>query len=124
MSVKLYYPKEGDLHIGLTNGHTFVVPSDAAGAEVPKMFRKEAIARGALPVGMTEDDDAPNTFDRERAIFTALEQMMNGDEEGAFTTSGLPNLNALAKKVGFTVDRAEMARIWEKVQKSDDGSES
>ena len=50
MAVNLWSPS-GDCHIGLTSGHTFIVPSDSAGAEVPPRFRRAAIALGCIPVG-------------------------------------------------------------------------
>lgn len=55
---------DGSTHIGLTNGHTFVVPHDHAGIEVPAKFRREALARGCIPVGAEPEKTQPDTFDR------------------------------------------------------------
>ena len=42
--------------IGLTTGHTLVVRHDKDGTNVPVQFRKEAIAKGCVPVGVGAED--------------------------------------------------------------------
>lgn len=65
MSVKLWAPDYPDgCHIALTNGRTFMVPNYADGIEVPKEFRRAAMFRGCVPVGMKSEDAEADTFDR------------------------------------------------------------
>ena len=61
MTTRLWSPT-GDCHIGLTTGHTFIVPGDERGIEVPQRFRRAAIARGCILVGSVaeEGEPAPN----------------------------------------------------------------
>lgn len=46
--MKFRSPGDEPMHISLTSGHTLVIPAE--GVEVPDMFRREAIARGAEPL--------------------------------------------------------------------------
>ena len=75
MAVNLWSPS-GDCHIALTSGHTFIVPGDKAGAEVPNMFRSAAIARGCIPVGMEPDENEPDAFGRTTTIFGASKRAL------------------------------------------------
>ena len=63
MRLKLWAPHHRNgCHLGLTNGTTFLVPNDRAGIEVPAEFRRAAIARGCLPVGMEPELPEHDTF--------------------------------------------------------------
>jgi hypothetical protein len=118
MTVKLYAPEHPEgCHIALTNGHTFLVPHEPAGVEVPTLFRKEAIARGCLPVGMApEPEGEPETFDRDRRIRDEMRKMMDSDDPGAFLGDGKPNLTKLSTLCGFQVQRSERDRLWAEVE--------
>ena len=119
--VMLWAPKQPyGLHIGLTNGHTLIISGDREGTEVPPMFRKEAIARGCLPVGMEDDDVESNTFDRQRVIVDAIKAAMNTDDPDAFTRDGVPSQPYIEKKIGFRLERGELLRAWEIVEKDED----
>lgn len=124
MAVKLWSPA-GDCHIGLTSGHTFLIPADKAGIEVPQKFRREAIARGCLPVGMEPDEiEAGQGFDRQAVIKSAMNKMMDSSEDGMFTSDGRPVLAKLAALCGFAVDRSEANRVWDQMQKDDPDSDA
>ena len=58
MTARLWSPR-GDCHIGLRSGHTFVVPGDEQGIEVPQRFRREALARGCITVGSGAEESEP-----------------------------------------------------------------
>jgi hypothetical protein len=119
MPVKMWSPG-GDCHIGLTSGHTMLVPANQAGIEVPQRFRREAISRGCLPVGMEPDEpEAGSGFDRRATIKAAINRMLNSDEDGMFTGDGKPVLSKLNALVGFTVDRSEVNSVWDEMQKED-----
>ena len=75
MAVNLWSPR-GDCHIGLTSGHTVIVPGDKAGAEVPQMFRREAIARGCIPVGTEPEITERDTCDRVTTIRRAAKRAL------------------------------------------------
>jgi hypothetical protein len=124
MAVKLWSP-DGDCHIGLTSGHTMIVPADKAGIDVPARFRKEAIARGCIPVGMAPDEpEETSGFDRRRTIKEAIKKMLDSDEDGLFTGDGKPVISKLSARTGFTVDRSEANAAWDEMQKEEgDGPE-
>ena len=63
-------------HIGLTSGHTFIVPGDKAGVEVPQRFRRVAIARGCIAVGMEPAATEADPFDKAAAIREAEQRRM------------------------------------------------
>jgi hypothetical protein len=128
VGVRLWSPKgnleDGGTHIGLTSGHTMIIPNDRKGIEVPPRFRKEAIARGCLPVGMEPDEEeVDGGFSRARIIREALTKMMDSSEEGMFTTSGKPVLAKVSKLAGFTVERSELNQIWTQVEKGEGGED-
>jgi hypothetical protein len=102
------------MHIALTSGHSIVIDPD--GTEVPALFQKEAVARGALPIGI--EDAAPlagQTFDRSKVIKDAINQMLDGDDEENFTKDGKPDLRKLNALVGFNVPRSEADKLFEEV---------
>lgn len=115
------------MHIGLTSGHTLVIAADDEGTVVPKVFLREALARGAVPPG-EQIDPEPDTgvgFDRTEVIRGALEDMLDGGAEDDFTNDGKPNLRKLAARVGFAVAREEVDAIWAELSKAadDDGQD-
>ena len=122
MAVQLWSPN-GQCHIGLTSGHTFIIPGDPAGVDVPQTFRKEAIARGCLPVGMAPEEVAVPEFDRAQVIRTAMRAMIKSEDETLFTADGKPDLRRLNAKVGFTIERTERDRLWQEIEADPDESE-
>ena len=44
--------------------------------------------------------------------WNAIEAMLDGKEEGSFTTAGLPNMKVLVKQTGFPVSKEEMEAVW------------
>jgi hypothetical protein len=126
MAVKMWSGNRADdVQIGLTSGHTFIVPRNKEGVEVPQRFRREALSRGCLPVGMEPEEEEAQGFDRQAVIKSAINAMLESEEEGLFTGDGKPNLTKLSAKVGFTVERAERDRIWStEFEKSEDDNDS
>jgi hypothetical protein len=103
-------------HIGLTNGTTFLVTKDREGVVVPPAFRKEAIARGCILVGMEPDTESPEAFNRDVLIRTKMESMLHSDDPGYFDSMGKPSLTVLGRLCGFTVDRMERDKLWAEVE--------
>jgi hypothetical protein len=117
--MKFKSPSDEPMHIALTSGHSIVIEPD--GTEVPAIFQKEAVARGAYPVGL--DDAAPlagQTFDRAQVIKDAMNKMLDGSEEDNFTKDGKPDLRKLNALVGFSVARSEADKLFEEVTAAKD----
>lgn len=106
-----------DIHIALTSGHTHLIPGDSdEGVDVPLIFRKEAIARGALPADIeTAEVNAGKTESRSDLIKAAIESMLDGSDEADFTSDGKPSLVKLRQRVGFQVAREEADAIFDQV---------
>lgn len=118
--MKLYAPTETPVSIGLTSGHMHVITFD--GTDTPAMFRREAIAQGCLTDPSERDVEQPKPeFDRKEVIKAQITAMMDGDVEGDFKADGTPNLNALAKRCGFTVQRDEADAIFKEVSEAGSG---
>lgn len=104
------------VQIALTSGHTAIVPAtrdEPEGVELDVMFRKEAISKGCIPVGIAVEETADKpAFDRKQVIKDAIQQMLDGSDENAFTGDGKPDLRKLNAIVGFTIDRSERDSIW------------
>lgn len=99
------------MHISLTSGHTTVVTPD--GNEIPTIFNKEAIARGAVPITGEEAPAAGVSTDgRAQLIQSALQAMVDGSDEGDFTADGKPNLTKVKARLGFSVTRDEVDAAW------------
>ena len=127
--MKFRCPGEEPLHIALTSGHTLVIPPE--GVEVPDIFRREAISKGAEPLGSDGSHLAPvrqpdgegggddgQSIEEKRLelIKAALRSMLNGANEEDFTAAGTPNLKRLQFLAGFNVPRAEADAAWALVQ--------
>ena len=72
---------------------------------------KGALTGGATPAGITLPAGAGQD-DRLTVIRQAIQGMLDGGEEGAFTAAGLPNLKVLSGKCGFQVAKDEMEAAW------------
>ena len=115
--MRLRSPSNQDLHIGLTSGHTLVIPATDEGVDVPVHFRREALARGAVPPGEVIDPEKPKAtgFDRAEAIRGVLNDMLDGGSEDDFTAAGKPDLRKLNARLGFQASREEVDKIWAEV---------
>lgn len=117
--MKFRSPDSEPIHIALLTGHTAVVTSE--GIELAPMFRKEAIARGALPVGIaTDEPENPEQPSRADLIRNAMKSLVEKGDVEDFTKDGRPDLRALDKAVGFTVDKSERDFIWNALSASDE----
>ena len=111
--------------IGLTTGHTLVVRHDKDGTNVPVQFRKEAIAKGCVPVGVGAEDvpDPQAEETRQGRIAATIEQMLDGGNEEDFTADGKPDLRALSRMAGFSISREERDAAWDGISKSPSNGE-
>lgn len=114
--MKFKAPGNEPTMIGLTSGHTMVVSPE--GTDVPKQFRRAAIAAGCTPTGMgLEGPDPEEKQDtRQSVIVDAINKMLDGEEESDFTADGRPDLKKLSEKAGFKVTREERDAAWSEIQ--------
>lgn len=115
--MKFKSPGPESVMVALLSGHTCVITPK--GNEVEPRFRKEAIARGCVPVGVgAEDDEQKPELTKSELIAKGIEKMLEGDDEGAFTGDGKPDVRKLSAVVGFTVTAGERDSAWEAVNDS------
>ena len=72
-------------------------------------------ANGAAKVTLPGGSNPPNTppaVDKPAVIRSQVDAMLAGNEEGAFTAAGLPNLKALSSKCGFQVTKEDLEPVW------------
>lgn len=115
--MKLKSPTDVRVKVALLSGHVFNVPPE--GADVPKMFIKEAFKLGCIPAEVDIDEVdggevANDAKERSTIIEDAIKSML---ESGAkMNGDGLPGVRELGKICGFTVERVEMVDAWNKLQ--------
>lgn len=119
--MKFKSPTDEPMQIGLTSGHTCVIPPATEeapdGVEIEPRFHRLAIASGAIPAGVSAMPAEENlTPTRTSVITTALQAMLDGNDEADFKRDGTPDLNAVTHRVGFKVTREEVQAIWAKVK--------
>ena len=109
-----FYPPAGkeSVTVGLTSGHMAVV--NAEGTALDKLFHAEAIAQGCRLTN-DEDDAQDETFDRAGRIREVMEDLLDSNNEDAFTANGLPQTDVLSKACGFRVTSSERDAIWAEV---------
>ena len=83
--------------------------SEALYNSIKADMEKDAAAKAALVGGGLTDEQ------KKIAIKRAIQEMLDGNEDGSFTTAGLPNMKVLVKKTGFPVSKEEMEAIWETI---------
>ena len=107
-------PTESDLHVALTSGHTCVITPE--GNDVPAIFTREALSRGALPGGVdVAEPESEPAFDRTKANTEALNAMLDGGDEKDFTNGGTPDLRRVNARLGFQASREEADKAWAEV---------
>ncbi len=119
--MKFRSPTGEPMSIGLTSGHTCVIPpaTDEApeGIEIEPRFHRLAIAEGAIPAGVAnlpvETSSAPT---RSGVIDAALEKMVDGNEASDFKRDGTPDVTAVTRRCGFKVSREEVDAAWAKIK--------
>ena len=79
-------------------------------------MEKDAAAQAALVGG------ALTAEQKHEAIKAAIIAMLDGKDDGSFTTAGLPNMKVLAKQCGFQLTKDEMEAAWSEVSAADPGN--
>lgn len=106
---------ETPIRVALTSGHTAVLTNEWR--ELPEIFHRDALALGAQCDATHIDNPVPPSIQADgqgnggqpseaEAYREAILLMVERDDEGDFVAStGLPNLKALEKLVGFRVNK-------------------
>lgn len=103
-------PTDTPLHVALISGHTAVIPPE--GIELPTMFHREAIARGAVLAEGGTAEEQTQVFNRQLVLRETIEAMIAGRDKDDFTGDGKPNLVKLKAKTGFQVSREEADAVF------------
>lgn len=119
--MKFRSPTDRHLSLGLTTGHTCVVPpateEDPDGIEIEPRFHRLAIAEGAIPAGTPNlAPEKSTTPTRSSVIDAALNLMVDGNETSDFKRDGTPDLTAVTRRCGFKVSREEVEAAWLKIK--------
>jgi hypothetical protein len=115
-TVKFRAPGDYPLPVSLTSGHTMVVPATPEGVEVPQMFQREAMARGAVLAEGGPAEVKTQILSRQLAIREALQAMAEGGNKDDLTGDGKPNLVRLKAITGFQVSREEADQVFAQVK--------
>ncbi len=108
-----------DVTVRTTKGH--VVSLEAGVPKtLPDEISDELMLAGCIPVGEDREveDPAPE-FDRGEAIRTAIEQIVEADDDDAFTGDGVPRVNVVSSFAGVKVSKDEVIAAWERFQEEE-----
>lgn len=111
--------------LSLLNGHTASVGVEPT--PLHPMFHREAVLRGCVPAGFTDDIAATGVQQRTEktridVIVDAISQMVEqavtdpAKQNELFTGDGRPDANVLSTRCGFPVRAAERDAAWDKYQ--------
>ena len=125
------------IRIASTSGHICLVGSEFV--EVPDHMEPDAYAAGCVSEALynsikadMEKDAAAKTAltggaltpaQKHEAIKLAIQSMLDGNEDGNFTTAGLPNMKVLVKQTGFPLTKDEMEAAWNEIVAAQQGGE-
>ncbi|NMG64368.1 hypothetical protein GPA19_05335 [Azoarcus indigens] len=120
--MKLKSPTDEPIHVALLSGHAITIGPEAR--DVPVQFRRDALAKGAIPEGVTAADldaeDAPPTDSTKQALIVAAIKMLIETDEDALTDAGLPNRKKLAAVAGFPISAEDLIAAWQIVEAETD----
>ena len=116
--MKFRSPTSEPIHVALLSGHTCLITPE--GTEVEQRFLKEAVVRGAIPVGTSVEESEEPGKSRADLILDAIMRMAERGNVADFTADGRPDVRALREAVGFQVDKGERDAMWAIFTKSED----
>lgn len=122
----MLFVMQRDRVVGGTSGH-FINFKKGEPVFVPKEMWAEVQGFGAVPQGDLPEDEvvkvAPplDATEREAAYFAAFEKLIERNERGDFTASGLPNAKMLENFLDFTVVNKERDIMWDKYNEAKRG---
>jgi len=109
------------VRIASTSGHICIIGDEFT--EVPSHMVSDAYAAGAISEDMylsiradiEKEQKAAALIDRPAVVDAKLQEMLDSDDKGYFTTQGIPNRKILNKLCAFTVSNEEFELAWNKV---------
>ncbi len=110
--MKFKAPSDQPVYIAMLSGHSAVIGVEWR--ELPVFMHREALAAGCITDNMDAEtiaakiDHAAPKDSNHDILVRAIRAMMDNPKEGDFTNADLPNLKALSKVVGWTVNKEEM----------------
>lgn len=130
--LRFFSPDGTPIHVPLPDGSKAIVLGLDQARSLPARFVRAAAAAGCMTTALAHlprdviNPQTPASADpqlRNKLILEAIADAVNGEEdseefEGAFTTTGIPNVAWLSARVGFTVDRSERDSAWNEVKKA------
>ena len=94
---------------------------------VPDMCVDEAMAIGAVPIEPKDIEPEETKFtpepvglEREEAILTAIEMLVEENARNKFTAGGKPTKSAMRDALGFELDNREINLMWSKYKESEE----
>lgn len=116
--MRLKSPTNHPISFGTANGsgHSMVLGPD--GDDVPQMFIQSAFGAGAVPADADAEEfvSAPESQPGKShmdLIKDAIKTMLEREDAGDFTASGLPDRRRLSKLVGLNVTAEDATIAWQ-----------
>lgn len=116
--MKFRHPR--GVRLALLSGHVTNVGADWV--ELDPIFHQAALEKGChcdqetigdrAGLSLTRGPDASKQIDPPEAIRTAIQLMIEREEEGDFTAAGNPNLNIVSSLVGFKPHKDDVLQVW------------
>jgi hypothetical protein len=110
-----------DKTISGTSGHSIEFKKGVP-VHVPREMHETVLEKGAVPADELDLEppkrsEVPNEqVDRDILIKAAMEQIVERNTRDEFAANGAPSRDAIAKIVGFTVNKKECDELWKKLQ--------
>lgn len=112
------------VRLAMTSGQITIV--GPKWRELREEFHREALAKGCECDQKTirtnaakkqkKSDEGVTHLNEADKIRTGLIAMVTRNDEDDFTAAGVPNMDVLAKEVGFNVDRNEALEVWHQLE--------
>lgn len=116
-----------NFRLASVSGHVIMFKKGEV-VDVPKPAVKDALAAGGMVVSEADLDDVlpeeqeakavPQGDERESAILTAFQTLIEKNEREDFTAAGMPTKSAVDAATGFKADKKELGRLWTQFQEA------
>lgn len=120
--LKFRSPTKEPVHVASLLGHIATVGPEWR--ELPPILHKIAISEGCITDNMVQasinaKQEGNNELDDpDFRILKAMADMVAEKNPEDFVKSGAPNLTKLSERVGMSVDRDDMNRLWSEYNKA------
>lgn len=119
MSLQFRSPDEKLVHVSSTFAQSAVVGPEWR--ELPASLHRLALEKGCISSAMSEESinpshATPRVDGVEERLRAVLIEIRDNPGEDDLTKAGIPNMNTLAKKVGYGINRDDALRVWAEVK--------